>query len=159
MSKNNNGGPCVQRNQEYTYDPVRSLNRMVSEPYYLFHLLVFFSYIPIRFSASQLLSPARNSFLLKRVFALSLLDSHFIYISFYVCAAILIQYNRWWERFSYVIYLFETFSHWLTYRVCATSHRLHKYWVTCAPSFRHIWRNHDFARIWTWDVYGFLPLH
>ncbi|KAJ8539615.1 hypothetical protein K7X08_013867 [Anisodus acutangulus] len=67
MSKNSNGGPCVQQNQEYSYDPARSLNRMVSEPYYLFHLLVFFSYIPIRCSAFQILSPTRNSLLLKRV--------------------------------------------------------------------------------------------
>ncbi|KAH0708384.1 hypothetical protein KY284_009811 [Solanum tuberosum] len=66
MSKNSNGGSSVQRDQESSYDPVRWLNLMVSEPYYLFHLLVFFSYIPVRCAAFQILDPARNSFLLKR---------------------------------------------------------------------------------------------
>ncbi|XP_009787107.1 uncharacterized protein LOC107779830 [Nicotiana tabacum] len=91
MSKNNNGGPCVQRNQEHTYDPVRSLNRMVSEPYYLFHLLVFFSYIPIRFSASQLLSPARNSFLLKREIQ--------VFVAYCVLAVVKIVKTESWESF------------------------------------------------------------
>ncbi|CAL5351106.1 unnamed protein product [Camellia sinensis] len=39
---------------------------MVSEPYYLFHFLAFFSYIPVRCSASQFISPHFSSHLLHR---------------------------------------------------------------------------------------------
>ncbi|XP_057466910.1 uncharacterized protein LOC130756419 [Actinidia eriantha] len=42
------------------------LNQMVSEPYYLFHFLAFFSYIPVRCSAAQVLSPQFSSHLLHR---------------------------------------------------------------------------------------------
>ncbi|KAL6957990.1 hypothetical protein U1Q18_042134 [Sarracenia purpurea var. burkii] len=42
------------------------LNLMVSEPYYLFHFLAFFSYIPVRCAASQVLSPHFSAHLLHR---------------------------------------------------------------------------------------------
>ncbi|KAF5936148.1 hypothetical protein HYC85_027277 [Camellia sinensis] len=48
------------------YDPITMLNQMVSEPYYLFHFLAFFSYIPVRCSASQIISPHFSSHLLHR---------------------------------------------------------------------------------------------
>jgi len=43
------------------------LNRMVSEPYYLFHFLTFFSYFVIRSSATQVLAPQLTHNLLLRV--------------------------------------------------------------------------------------------
>lgn len=43
------------------------LNRMVSEPYYLFHFLTFFSYFIIRSSASEVLAPHLIQHLLRRV--------------------------------------------------------------------------------------------
>ncbi|KAK7320802.1 hypothetical protein VNO77_30619 [Canavalia gladiata] len=42
------------------------LNRMVSEPYYLFHFLTFFSYLVIRSSATQVLAPQVSHHLLRR---------------------------------------------------------------------------------------------
>lgn len=101
MSKNSNGGPCVQRNQEYSYDPVGWLNRMVSEPYYLFHLLVFFSYIPIRCSAFQILSHARNSFLLKREIQ--------VFVAYCVFAVVKIVRTESWESFIQDTLLFAKF--------------------------------------------------
>ncbi|XP_059285982.1 uncharacterized protein LOC132039529 isoform X3 [Lycium ferocissimum] len=91
MSKKSNGEPCVQQNEEYCYDPVRWLNLMVSEPYYLFHLLVFFTYIPIRCSAFQILSPARNSLLLKREIQ--------VFVAYCVLAVVKIVRTESWESF------------------------------------------------------------
>ncbi|KAJ8561295.1 hypothetical protein K7X08_027485 [Anisodus acutangulus] len=91
MSKNGNGGPYVQRAEEYSFDPVRSLNRMVSEPYYVFHLLVFFSYIPIRCSAFQIISPSRNSLLLKREIQ--------VFVAYCVLAVVKIVRTESWESF------------------------------------------------------------
>lgn len=48
------------------YDPITMLNQLVSEPYYLFHFLAFFSYIPVRCSASQFISSHFSSHLLHR---------------------------------------------------------------------------------------------
>ncbi|KAH1119165.1 hypothetical protein GYH30_047810 [Glycine max] len=42
------------------------LNRMVSEPYYLFHFLTFFSYFVVRSSATQNLAPHLTHHLLRR---------------------------------------------------------------------------------------------
>ncbi|KOM48594.1 hypothetical protein LR48_Vigan07g229800 [Vigna angularis] len=42
------------------------LNRLVSEPYYLFHFLTFFSYFIIRSSASEVLAPHLIQHLLRR---------------------------------------------------------------------------------------------
>ncbi|KAG4943976.1 hypothetical protein GLYMA_17G192700v4 [Glycine max] len=42
------------------------LNRMVSEPYYLFHFLTFFSYFVVRSSATQILAPHLTHHLLRR---------------------------------------------------------------------------------------------
>ncbi|XP_019447489.1 PREDICTED: thioredoxin-related transmembrane protein 2 isoform X2 [Lupinus angustifolius] len=48
-------------------DPIQLLNGMVSEPYYLFHFLTFFSYFVIRFNfASQLLDSHIIHHLLRR---------------------------------------------------------------------------------------------
>uniref|UniRef100_M1CVF6 Electron transporter n=1 Tax=Solanum tuberosum TaxID=4113 RepID=M1CVF6_SOLTU len=91
MSKNSNGGSSVQRDQESSYDPVRWLNLMVSEPYYLFHLLVFFSYIPVRCSAFQILDPARNSFLLKREIQ--------VFVAYCVLTVVKIVRTESWESF------------------------------------------------------------
>ncbi|KAG2699641.1 hypothetical protein I3760_07G200500 [Carya illinoinensis] len=46
--------------------PIEWLNLMVSEPYYLFHFLAFFSYLVIRSSASPILSPHLTHHLLYR---------------------------------------------------------------------------------------------
>lgn len=43
------------------------LNQMVSEPYYLCHFLAFFSYLPVRTSASLALSPHISHLLVYRV--------------------------------------------------------------------------------------------
>ncbi|KAH0708383.1 hypothetical protein KY284_009810 [Solanum tuberosum] len=91
MSKNSNGGSSVQRDQESSYDPVRWLNLMVSEPYYLFHLLVFFSYIPVRCAAFQILDPARNSFLLKREIQ--------VFVAYCVLSVVKIVRTESWESF------------------------------------------------------------
>ncbi|KAM7493350.1 hypothetical protein LguiB_027959 [Lonicera macranthoides] len=56
----------MEKNRSQSSSTVEWLNLMVSEPYYLFHFLAFFSYIPIRFSASQFLSPEFASHLLHR---------------------------------------------------------------------------------------------
>ncbi|XP_052210297.1 uncharacterized protein LOC127813390 [Diospyros lotus] len=48
------------------YNPITLLNQMTSEPYYFFHFLVFFSYIPVRVSAYQVLSFTSSSHLLHR---------------------------------------------------------------------------------------------
>ncbi|KAK3040993.1 hypothetical protein RJ639_029103, partial [Escallonia herrerae] len=48
------------------YNPIPLLNLVVSEPYYLFHFIAFFAYLPIRCSASQVLSPNFTSHLLHR---------------------------------------------------------------------------------------------
>lgn len=42
------------------------LNTMVTEPYYLFHFLAFFSYLPIRISAAHVLSPHIHRHILRR---------------------------------------------------------------------------------------------
>ncbi|XP_041019277.1 thioredoxin-related transmembrane protein 2 [Juglans microcarpa x Juglans regia] len=46
--------------------PIEWLNLMVSEPYYLFHFLAFFSYLVVRSSASPRLSPRLTHHLLYR---------------------------------------------------------------------------------------------
>lgn len=43
------------------------MNRMVSESYYLLHCLAFFSYIPVRCAAAQVLSSRSSAHLLHRV--------------------------------------------------------------------------------------------
>ncbi|CAA0838517.1 Thioredoxin superfamily protein [Striga hermonthica] len=56
-----------QRSADSEMSSSNWMNRMVSEPYYLLHFLVFFSYIPVRCSAACLLSPLRSAHLLHRV--------------------------------------------------------------------------------------------
>ncbi|GAA0152314.1 oxidoreductase [Lithospermum erythrorhizon] len=68
------------------------LHRIVSEPYYLVHLLVFFSYIPIRLSASHVLVPSRSSLLLHREIQAVL--------TFLVLAAIKLVKSETWEAFT-----------------------------------------------------------
>lgn len=67
MSLGNNNGNLME-----------SINRVISEPYYLLHFLAFFSYIPIRCSASNVFSPLRSSHLLYRVLSSSQIIFHFI---------------------------------------------------------------------------------
>lgn len=45
---------------------IEMINKLISEPYYLLHLLTFFSYLPVRFAASQFLSPHFTSHLFHR---------------------------------------------------------------------------------------------
>ncbi|KAF3618252.1 putative peptide transporter-like [Capsicum annuum] len=98
MAKKSNGGWYVERDQENSYDRVRWLNLMISEPYYLFHLLVFFTYIPVRISAFQILSPARNSFLLKREIQ--------VFVAYCVLTIVKIVRTESWESFIQDILLF-----------------------------------------------------
>jgi len=75
---------------------LQCLNRMVSEPYYLFHFLTFFSYFVIRSSASQVLAPHLVQHLLRRVkfylpFALSHGSSLITYLT---CSPSLRKYKR-----------------------------------------------------------------
>jgi hypothetical protein len=73
-------------------DPFEWLNLIVSEPYYLFHFLVFFSYIPIRFSASQFLSPQFSLHLLHREIQAVL--------AFSVLTLIKVVKEETWEAFA-----------------------------------------------------------
>lgn len=75
-------------------NPAQWLNLMVSEPYYLFHFLCFFSYFVIRTSASQVLAPHIAHNLLRRVtLSLSLfprlLCNLFLMLTF--CSSMLLQ--------------------------------------------------------------------
>ncbi|GAB2275772.1 hypothetical protein Dimus_010523 [Dionaea muscipula] len=69
------------------------LNTMVTEPYYLFHFLTFFSYLPIRTSAAvSLLSPDSNlRFLRREVQAL---------LAFAVLTAVKLVREESWEGFT-----------------------------------------------------------
>lgn len=59
----------MEKNQsDKQLNSITLLNQMASDPYYLFHFLAFFSYIPVRCSASHVLSPPFSSYLLHRVF-------------------------------------------------------------------------------------------
>ncbi|KAK9273691.1 hypothetical protein L1049_018501 [Liquidambar formosana] len=51
---------------EKKHEPLAWLNLMVSEPYYLFHFLAFFSYLVVRTSATSVLSPHITDHLLYR---------------------------------------------------------------------------------------------
>lgn len=62
-SKNNS----VDEDRDLVDFAVRIWNKTMSEPYYVFHFLLFFSYIPIRCAASNVISPSRASLLLRRV--------------------------------------------------------------------------------------------
>jgi len=65
------------KESDNTVPGLQSLNRMVSEPYYLFHFLTFFSYFIIRTSASEVLAPHLIQHLLRRVrFSLPFALSH-----------------------------------------------------------------------------------
>ncbi|RDX92124.1 Thioredoxin-related transmembrane protein 2, partial [Mucuna pruriens] len=57
-----------------TVPALQWLNRMVSEPYFLFHFLTFFSYLVIRSSATQVLAPHVTHHLLRRV-------THYLFFS------------------------------------------------------------------------------
>ncbi|KAH6835809.1 Thioredoxin superfamily protein, partial [Perilla frutescens var. hirtella] len=70
---------------------VNWMNRMVSEPYYLLHLLAFFSYIPVRCSAVQVLSSRSSAHLLHREIQALL--------AFCVLVAIKVVKTESWEAF------------------------------------------------------------
>ncbi|KAL3655680.1 hypothetical protein CASFOL_000076 [Castilleja foliolosa] len=67
------------------------MNRMISEPYYLLHILAIFSYIPLRCSAAQVLSPLRSAHLLHREIQALL--------AFCVLVAIKVVKTESWEAF------------------------------------------------------------
>uniref|UniRef100_A0A5B7BV24 Putative thioredoxin-related transmembrane protein 2 n=1 Tax=Davidia involucrata TaxID=16924 RepID=A0A5B7BV24_DAVIN len=77
--------------KEKNHNPISLLNEMVSEPYYLFHFLAFFSYIPVRCSASQVLSPHFTSHLLHREIQAAL--------AFCVLAVVKMVKEETWEAF------------------------------------------------------------
>ncbi|XP_022882262.1 uncharacterized protein LOC111399229 [Olea europaea var. sylvestris] len=80
MSLGNNNGNLME-----------SINRVISEPYYLLHFLAFFSYIPIRCSASNVFSPLRSSHLLYREIQAAL--------AFFVLSAVKVVKVETWEAF------------------------------------------------------------
>lgn len=69
--KQNNEFPTRERSAELEMsmnsNPVKWVNRLVSEPNYLLHFLALFTYIPVRCSAANVLSPHRSAHLLHRV--------------------------------------------------------------------------------------------
>lgn len=67
------------------------LNATVSEPYYLFHLLAFFSYLPIRCSASLVLASDLTHLLLRREIQAVL--------AFLALAAVKLVREETWEAF------------------------------------------------------------
>lgn len=67
------------------------LNTMVTEPYYLFHFLLFFSYLPIRLSAASILSPEFSRHLLRREMQAIL--------AFSILAAVKMVRAETWEGF------------------------------------------------------------
>ncbi|XP_062164050.1 uncharacterized protein LOC133870830 isoform X4 [Alnus glutinosa] len=77
---------------EKQHDPIEWLNRMVSEPYFLFHFLAFFSYLVVRGSASQLLFPHLTHHLLHREIQAIL--------AFSVLTLIKITRQETWEAFT-----------------------------------------------------------
>ncbi|XP_027181444.1 thioredoxin-related transmembrane protein 2 isoform X1 [Coffea eugenioides] len=64
--KSSRSSSSVERDGDLIDFVARIWNKTASEPYYLLHFLVFFSYIPIRFSAAGVLSPSRSGTLLIR---------------------------------------------------------------------------------------------
>ncbi|KAG6391236.1 hypothetical protein SASPL_148989 [Salvia splendens] len=72
-------------------NPVHWMNRMVSESYYLLHCLAFFSYIPVRCAAAQVLSSRSSAHLLHREIQ--------AFLSFCVLAAIKVVRTESWEAF------------------------------------------------------------
>lgn len=67
------------------------LNQMMSDPYYLFHFLAFFSYIPVRCAASQVFSPLFSSYLLHREIQ--------AVIAFSVLTVVKVVREETWEAF------------------------------------------------------------
>ncbi|KAI6682277.1 hypothetical protein NL676_036158 [Syzygium grande] len=67
------------------------LSAAVAEPYYLFHLLAFFSYLPIRCSAALVLSPDTAHLLLRREIQAVL--------AFLALAAVKLVREETWEAF------------------------------------------------------------
>ncbi|XP_058201873.1 uncharacterized protein LOC131316498 isoform X2 [Rhododendron vialii] len=75
----------MEKNQsDRQLNSITLLNQMASDPYYLFHFLAFFSYIPVRCSASHVLSPPFSSYLhhreIQAVIAFSLLTAIKIFL-------------------------------------------------------------------------------
>ena len=78
--------PQTEMGKESSSNPVQWLNRMVSEPYYLFHFLSFFSYLVVRCAANQVLAPHLTRHLLHRVIlSLSLSLSYVILYRLLTC--------------------------------------------------------------------------
>ncbi|KAL3844188.1 hypothetical protein ACJIZ3_001591 [Penstemon smallii] len=70
-------------------NPGNWMIRIVAEPYYLLHLLVFFTYIPVRCSAAHIISPTRLSHLLHREIQALL--------AFFVLTAVKVVRTESWE--------------------------------------------------------------
>ncbi|EEF45854.1 thioredoxin-related transmembrane protein 2 [Ricinus communis] len=81
-NKKRNSGSC---------NPMEWVNKMVSEPYYLFHFLAFFSYLVVRISSSSLLSPPIAHHLLYREFQ--------AFLALSVLASIKLVKEETWEAF------------------------------------------------------------
>ncbi|KAI5669193.1 hypothetical protein M9H77_19046 [Catharanthus roseus] len=91
MSKSKNINSSVERDGDLVDFAVRIWNKIMSEPYYVFHFIVFFSYIPIRCAASHVLLPSRASVLLHREFQ--------AVVTFSVLTAIKSVREETWEAF------------------------------------------------------------
>lgn len=62
----NVGADSRQSNVRSLEELLRTLSKSASEPYYLLHFLLFFSYFPFRLAAANVLSPLRSSIILRR---------------------------------------------------------------------------------------------
>eukprot|EP00261_Vitis_vinifera_P010747 XP_002281160.2 PREDICTED: thioredoxin-related transmembrane protein 2 isoform X1 [Vitis vinifera] len=80
-----------RKRMEKKKNPLTWLNLLVSEPYYLFHFLAFFSYFVVRSSASQVLSPH----ILHRLFHREIQAI----LAFSVLAVIKVVKEETWEGF------------------------------------------------------------
>ncbi|KAJ6799783.1 thioredoxin-related transmembrane protein 2 isoform X1 [Iris pallida] len=87
-NNNDNGGGGGVRKSSH---PLPWLNLMVTEPFYLFHFLTFFSYVAVRSSASQNLPPDFSRHLLHREAQ--------AFLTFSVLAAIKMVKQETWEAF------------------------------------------------------------
>ncbi|KAL3500606.1 hypothetical protein ACH5RR_039699 [Cinchona calisaya] len=91
MSKKSSSSSSVERDGDLIDFAMRIWNKTASEPYYLFHFLVFFSYIPIRCSAAAVLSPSRSAILLIREIQAA--------VAFCVLTGIKLVREETWESF------------------------------------------------------------
>ncbi|CAI9093556.1 OLC1v1029081C1 [Oldenlandia corymbosa var. corymbosa] len=89
--KDTTGASSFEREGDLIDFAIRIWNKTVSEPYYLFHLLLFFSYIPIRCSASRVLSSSRAATLFTREIQ--------GVVTFFLLAVVKLVRDETWEAF------------------------------------------------------------